>query len=331
MPQSVQPQFNVPFTISSDTEFSHLGYPDRQEHLHLSAEPKTASGPQTISVRFWGVRGSIASQGPDTIRYGGNTACVEVRLADDTVIIFDAGTGLRTLGTDLIAQSDPVKAHLFLSHVHWDHIQGLPFFAPAYVPSSELNIFGPAAGEQSLKQILSGQMQSPYFPITMDAMAARLSFRSLYDGSCVGLPGATVEARRLNHPGPTLGYRLTANGKVLVYATDNEPFGEDPRAQHLPSYSGLRRLAQDADVLIMDAQYTPEEYPMKVGWGHSTYMDALHLAQAANVKQLVLFHHDPSRSDHELDTIVTLCNAWSAKQHCHFTCAGAVEGAEFYF
>ena len=326
MPQSVCSQLNPLLDRPPASEGSPLEGMGLSSITRVTESPQSVSITPIMSVTFWGVRGSIASQGASTMRYGGNTSCVDVRLADGSVIIFDAGTGLHPLGNALLAPSDPVRAHLFISHLHWDHIQGLPFFAPAYIPSSTLTLLGPPTAERPLQQLLADQMRPPYFPVTMDAMAARLSFHHLYDGSHYRLPGATVEAHRLNHPRATLGYRLTVNDKILVYATDNEPYGDKTRAQHLPAPSGLLSLAKDADVLIMDAQYTPEEYPHKVGWGHSTYMDALRLAQAAHVKQLVLFHHDPSRSDHELDTIVTLCNAWSAKQGCDFTCVAAAEG-----
>ena len=276
MPQSIHPPFDPHLDIAPVAERSPFDCMSPLSVAGVSEAPQIASIPPTMSVTFWGVRGSIASQSSSPMRYGGNTSCVEVRLADGSVIIFDAGTGLHPLGHALLAQPDPVRAHLFISHLHWDHIQGLPFFAPAYIPSSTLTLLGPPTAERPLQQLLADQMRPPYFPVTMDAMAARLSFHHLYDGSHYRLPGATVEARRLNHPGATLGYRLTVNDKVLVYATDNEPYDDKTRAQHLPAPSGLLSLAKDADVLIMDAQYTPEEYAHKVGWGHSTYMDALY-------------------------------------------------------
>ena len=279
-----------------------------------------------ISLTFWGTRGSIPTPGPDTIRYGGNTSCLAVRLDDSTLIIFDAGTGIRPLGNALLAQPEPVRATLCLSHMHWDHIQGLPFFAPAYVDGTQLSILGPAADPLGLENILAGQMQRPYFPISMRAMTANLNFMTLTDGSVVTLPEATIKAVLLNHPGLTLGYRLTVHGKVLVYATDHEPFGDAAASKHLVHPSCLLHLARQADVLICDAQYTPEEYPYRVGWGHSTYLDALRIARQANVKRLVLFHHHPNRTDDELDAIVAQCTAWIERQGCTFTCLAAAEG-----
>ena len=263
------------------------------------------------------------------MRYGGNTSCVEVRLDDDTLIIFDAGTGIRALGQALLAQPGPVHAYLFLSHAHWDHIQGIPFFAPAYIAGTELTILGPEHGHLTLEKIVTGQMRSPYFPIPMHAMAAKIEFVKLEERSVVKLPnGATVEAGVLNHPGCTLGYRLTANGKVLAYTTDNEPFGETAASRHLVKPSRHTSLVRDADLLIQDAQYTPEEYaPHRLGWGHSTYLDALQIAQQAHVTRLVLFHHDPSHSDTDVDHIVARCQAQIAQQGLDLECLGAAEGA----
>jgi phosphoribosyl 1,2-cyclic phosphodiesterase len=282
-----------------------------------------------MQITFWGTRGSIAAPGPDTMRYGGNTSCVEVRLDDGTLVIFDAGTGIRQLGDMLLAQSVPVQTYLFLSHMHWDHIQGLPFFAPAYVKSTGLRILGPAGGLLSLEQSVCNQMCSPYFPIPMRAMAANIHFVELAEDSVFELPGATIEAGVLNHPDRSFGYRLTAGDRVLVYATDNEPFGGDPASHHLAHPSRLLQLARGADLLIQDAQYTPAEYIQRVGWGHSTYLDALRIAQQAGVKRLALFHHDPSHSDAEVDRIVARCRAWIKRRGLSLTCFGAAEGMQF--
>lgn len=281
-----------------------------------------------MQVTFWGTRGSIAVPGPDTMRYGGNTSCVEVRLDNGTVIIFDAGTGIRALGGTLLAQTKAVHAYLFLSHMHWDHIQGLPFFAPAYIDGTTLTILGPRVGPLSLEQSICDQMRSPYFPVPMHAMGADIRFVELAEGSVFTLPGATVEVGVLNHPGRSLGYRLVADGKVLVYATDNEPFGDAIASRHLTQPPSLVHLARHADFLIQDAQYTPEEYPKHLGWGHSTYLDALQLAQQAKVHQLILYHHDPSHSDTAIDHIVAKCHGWLAQQATALTCMAASEGLQ---
>ncbi len=281
-----------------------------------------------MQVRFWGTRGSIAAPGPTTMRYGGNTACVEVRLNDGTLIIFDAGTGIRALGQALLTQPKPIQAYLFLSHAHWDHIQGLPFFIPAYIGGTELTILGPEHDTLTLEEIVTGQMQTPYFPIPMHVMAATIKFVKLGEGQVFTLPnGTTVEAGQVNHPGCTLGYRLTAQGKVLAYTTDNEPFGDALASRHMVRPARHLALVQQADLLIQDAQYTPEEYaPQRIGWGHSTYLHAVQLAQQAHVKRLALFHHDPSHSDEDIDQILAHCREYIAQHHGALECVGAAEG-----
>jgi phosphoribosyl 1,2-cyclic phosphodiesterase len=248
---------------------------------------------KSLAVRFWGVRGSLASPGPHTLHTGGNTSCVEVDCAGEKVI-FDLGTGLRSLGDSLLKKG-PVKAHIFVSHYHWDHIAGLPFFAPAYDPKSELVIHGATRRGRDVRQILSGQMLDPYFPVDLGILSARLQFVTLNDGGLARLSkGLTVRAAELNHPGGALGFRLEYAGRVVVYATDFE-HGTDADER-------LVELAQDADLLIFDAQYTPAEYegkgePAKRGWGHSTYAVGADLASRAGVKKLALYHHAPNRDD----------------------------------
>lgn len=284
----------------------------------------------SMQVTFWGTRGSIAAPGPHTMHYGGNTSCVEVRLNDGTLVIFDAGTGIRPLGDALLAQSGPVRVYLFLSHSHWDHIQGIPFFVPGFIKGTELCILGPEHAELTLEKIVTDQMRSPYFPIPMHAMDAKIDFVKMSEGSIFTLPGgATVEACVVNHPGCALGYRLVAEGKVLVYTTDNEPFGPEPASRHLATPSRHLALAAGADLLIQDAQYTPEEYhPHRVGWGHSTYLDALHIATQTRAKQLVLFHHDPGHTDSAIDTIVQRCQVWIDEHKVSFACLAAAEGTQ---
>jgi phosphoribosyl 1,2-cyclic phosphodiesterase len=238
-------------------------------------------------VRFWGVRGSIAAPGPATAGVGGNTSCVEVRCGE-RLLILDAGTGLRALGDELMRRGER-RADLLLSHLHWDHIQGLPFFVPLYVPGSELSIHGPAWGHGGLGGALGRQMAAPGFPVEFTDVAAHVLLSELRHRSRLQSGEVTITAAKLNHPGGVLGYRLEAGGRSLVYATDTEHFEcIDP---------ALRELAEGADLLIYDAQYTPEEYPAKAGWGHSTFEAACQLARSAGVQQLALFHHDPRRDD----------------------------------
>lgn len=241
----------------------------------------------TFKVRFWGVRGSIAAPGPATAEVGGNTSCVEVRIGEQ-LFVLDAGTGLRGLGDELMQRGE-TRAELLLSHLHWDHIQGLPFFVPLYVPGTELTLHGPSFGDGGLQGALRRQMSSPGFPVELTDVAARLSLNELAHRSRTRRGDVTISAAKLNHPGGVLGYRLDYAGRSVVYATDTEHFEcIDPV---------LAELARGADVLIYDAQYTPQEYPGKAGWGHSTFEAAAKLAQHADVKRLCLFHHDPRRND----------------------------------
>jgi phosphoribosyl 1,2-cyclic phosphodiesterase len=245
-----------------------------------------------MRIKFWGVRGSIASPGPDTAEVGGNTSCVEVNCGE-TRLVLDAGTGLRRLGDALLA-GGPVDATLLLSHLHWDHIQGLPFFVPAYLRSTRLEVVGTGGGAASLRSVLAGQMTAPVFPVRLEELGADLRVREVRSGDAFDVGEAHVRAVRLNHPGGVLAYRIEHGGRSVVYATDTEHYAcVDP---------ALRALAEGADVLIYDSQYTPEEYRgdggrSKVGWGHSTYVAGAELARAAGVGRYVLFHHDPQRTD----------------------------------
>jgi phosphoribosyl 1,2-cyclic phosphodiesterase len=244
----------------------------------------------------------VPSPGPTTTKVGGNTSCVEVRCGDD-VLVLDGGTGLRALGDDLLRE-EPVHASILFSHLHWDHIQGIPFFAPLFRSTTALTLYGEAGG--SLEQILRGQMSGPCFPVRLDATAARLAFSTIP----VGPPGRRfrvgrhfqILAARLTHPGGVLGFRITALGRSIVYATDTE----HPADGELDP--ALLALAAHADVLVYDAQYTPDEYTgrdgvCRRGWGHSTWREGVRVARAAGVGQLVLTHHDPTHDDATVDAI----------------------------
>jgi phosphoribosyl 1,2-cyclic phosphodiesterase len=253
----------------------------------------------SLSIRFWGVRGSCPSPGPETASVGGNTSCVEV-VAGDTRIALDAGTGLRRLGVDLLARSrGPVELTVLLSHVHWDHIQGLPFFAPIYAPGTKVVLGGGVTGTP-LRDSLRRQMSAPNFPVDWNDLRSTLSYAELRDGACVPMGDATVTIARANHPDAVYAYRIEHGGRSVVYATDTEHYAcVDPR---------LAALASGADVVIYDAQYLPEEYageigPTRVGWGHSTYEAGVMLCRAAGARKLVLFHHDPMRTDEGVGAI----------------------------
>lgn len=250
-------------------------------------------------IRFWGVRGSIACPGPHTVRYGGNTSCIEMRVGGQ-LLIFDGGTGLRELGLKLLSEM-PLDATLFFTHSHWDHIQGFPFFVPAFVPSNKFNIYGAVAPDGStVEQRLNNQMLHPNFPVPLQIMGADLKFRDIEVGEVVEVEDIKVENTLLNHPGEAIGYRVSWKGKTAAYVTDTEHF-EDRLDEN------VLWLARDADVMIYDATYTDSEYynekSSKKGWGHSTWQEAVKVAKAANVKQLVIFHHDPLHNDDFMDEI----------------------------
>jgi phosphoribosyl 1,2-cyclic phosphodiesterase len=256
----------------------------------------------SMNIVFHGVRGSLASPGATTAQVGGNTSCVEV-VAGATRIVLDAGTGLRGLGEQLMrtpTAGDTHKTTILLSHVHWDHIQGLPFFTPIYVPGFEIDVISGPNGFMPLIEVLRRQMSPPFFPVAFDDLPSRLTAGDARPNTSFEVGEVTVTMAKLNHPDPVYGFRLDWCGTSVVYATDTEHYScVDP---------ALCKLAQGADVLIYDSQYTPEEYrgeigPSKVGWGHSTFEAAAELARMAEVSQLVLFHHDPRRHDADVERI----------------------------
>jgi phosphoribosyl 1,2-cyclic phosphodiesterase len=253
-----------------------------------------------MQMTFWGVRGSIPTPGPNTVQFGGNTSCVEVR-ANNAILIFDGGTGLRLLGKKLLKEM-PITAHMFFSHVHWDHIQGFPFFEPAFVAGNVFHLYGGNIVSRTLEETLAGQMDHPNYPVHLTAMGAKMVFRDLHEGETVEIDdGAGGKARVTtasgNHPQGVFAFRLEHEGKVLVYATDTEHY--EGRIDEK-----LVQLARGAQVLVYDAQYTPEEYAgtagtggPKKGWGHSTFEEGAKIARAAGAHRLVLFHHDPIQGD----------------------------------
>ena len=260
---------------------------------------KKGKGPVGLTVRCWGVRGSIPAPGATTAKYGGNTPCLEVRCGKDR-LIFDLGTGARVLGEENAGA--PMTGHIFCTHYHYDHLQGLPFFTPVFDPRSRFTIMGPTRSGRTVKDVLVGQMQQPYFPVTAEMVfRAKLDYRPFAEGDRHPIGEALVTALEVNHPGGNLSYRVDYRGKAVVFATDHE-HGTDRDGQ-------LEKFAHGADVMIYDAMYSEDEYrgksgTPKIGWGHSTWQAAAKIADAAQVKQLLLFHHDPTRTDKALDAIV---------------------------
>ena len=271
-----------------------------------------------MRIRFWGTRGSLPKPGKTTLRYGGNTSCVQVETSDGTLIVLDCGTGAHELGQALLASGPtPLRGHLLISHTHWDHIQGFPFFAPLFGAASEWDIYAPGGLGKRLEETLAGQMEYTYFPVTLEQLDATVRYHDLVEGS-FDIDHVRVTARYLNHPALTLGYRLEVGGASVVYAVDHEPHATVQADRTAPAVGpgGLPVHQEDrrhveflagADLLIHDATYTSEEYSERVGWGHSTVEYAVDIALAARARRLALFHHAPLRDDATLDRLVAQC------------------------
>ncbi|MCL2805792.1 MAG: MBL fold metallo-hydrolase [Treponema sp.] len=258
-----------------------------------------------LSVRFWGVRGSIPCPGPDTVIYGGNTSCIEIR-ADDRLLVVDLGSGARPLGDWLMANEFPknkkIKVDFFISHTHWDHIMGFPMFAPIYNPGAELRITGAVSEEtESLKKIFETQLSPNYWPIRVDELSAKIEYKEIRETTLDLGSGLTVTTKLLNHPTLCLGYRFNYKGKSAAFVFDHEPFKDEKENEKIIQF------LKGADVLIHDAQYTNEEYPNRIGWGHSSIDHAIETASKAGVKKLVLFHHEPTHSDGQLVQYESQC------------------------
>ena len=289
-----------------------------------------------MKVTFWGTRGSIASPGPDTVRYGGNTSCVEVR-AGGHVLIFDAGTGLRPLGISLLEEyrERPLAVHLFISHTHWDHIQGFPFFMPAYRQGTTIHIYGAPGQGKSLEKILRGQMEADYFPVGLADLAATIDVHE-FRAQGFEIGDVRVDATYLNHPAMNLAYRVSFGGRRLVYATDHEPYaqtldhlggrGAEGRQFGQRLDHALVEFAKGSDLYIGDAQYTDDEYSTRIGWGHSPLSATVELAIATESKTLALFHHDPMHGDEVVASMERIAREQIATRGATMHCFAAAEG-----
>jgi phosphoribosyl 1,2-cyclic phosphodiesterase len=258
-----------------------------------------------VKARVWGARGSVPAPGPETMRYGGNTSCVQLTLSDGTIVVLDAGTGIRCLGLDLPPSDRPL--HILLTHLHLDHIQGLMFFAPMFRRESEIVIYGPSdpsAPDLSLRDRIARYISAPLTPVEIRELPCHMSFREAEPTEWQIGP-ARVRAASVTHRGPTLGYRVSEGDASIVYMPDHEPGLGTPLDQLEDEWISGLDLARDADVLIHDAQYTDAEYPQHLGWGHSSMSDVLMLASRARARRLVAFHHDPLHSDDVLDEMAT--------------------------
>ncbi len=267
-----------------------------------------------MKVKFWGVRGSIASPGPKTVRYGGNTTCIEIRTDNNELIILDAGTGIFPLSQTLLSEL-PISANLLITHSHWDHIQGLPFFAPNFIPGNTLRLHGPfdPVSGLAIERVMSVQLQNSYFPVREEELKARIEYVTLEPNQAVHIGSAKVTPCLLNHPVIDFGYRVECNGKSVFFTGDHEP----PYNIYAPGDDAFNEYAlwveerslaidhalQGVDVLIADCSYTDSEYPAKKGWGHGTFSSSIASAHAAGAKVLYCTHHEPTRSDDALETV----------------------------
>lgn len=293
-----------------------------------------------MKIKFWGVRGSIPSPGPHTVVYGGNTTCIEVRTDDNELIILDAGTGIFPLSQSLLAEQ-PVTANVFITHSHWDHIQGLPFFLPNFVAGNRLRLHGafdPVCG-RGIERIMEVQLQYSYFPVREAEMKAQIDYVTLAPGQCVQVGSALVTPYLLNHPVINFGYRIDCGGKAVFFTGDHEP----PSNIYSPddeSYAEYQSLLDEkietilsgmrgVDVLIADCAYTAQEYPAKRGWGHGSFTSAMHMAQQAGVRLLYCTHHEPTRSDTALETAFREALSLHSAQSDMPECRLAREGASF--
>ncbi len=276
-----------------------------------------------VRFKFWGVRGSIATPGPTTVKYGGNTTCIEIRTDNNDLIILDAGTGIHMLGQALLKQL-PISAHIFITHTHWDHIQGLPFFSPIFIPGNHLNIYGgldPVTNE-GIERALSVQLQYSYFPIREAELNADIKYNTIKPGEVSAVGHAKITPTLLNHPVLNFGYRIDCDGQSIFFTGDYEPSfniyePDDSEYEEYQSFIDEQQkqiilAMKNVDVLIIDSSYTTEEYSAKKGWRHGTYDAAINLAKAANVKKLYFTHHEPTRTDEQLEQIYkTLLDKYS--------------------
>lgn len=277
-------------------------------------------------IEFWGVRGTLPVPGEHTIKYGGNTNCVTLSISKKHFFIFDAGSGIKRLSNHLLKQKRfPLSAKIFISHPHYDHINGIPFFAPLYMKGNEFEFLGSPAGDMSLENIISGQMDSIYFPITLKEFAAKISFHDLGEES-FHIDDVKVQTLLLNHPGKCLGYRIEYNNKIFCYVTDHELYLED-----LPYYNQfdadrIIQFISEADMLVMDTTYTDPEYAAKIGWGHSCVSRVVDIAHKAKVKLLCLYHHDPDQLDKDIDYKLQEANEILQSRNSNTRCISPKEG-----
>jgi phosphoribosyl 1,2-cyclic phosphodiesterase len=278
-----------------------------------------------MKVRIWGCRGSLTTSGRGVVRYGGYTTCVEVRLDDGTLLVIDSGSGIHNLGRAMLREPDLTEVYLLLTHSHWDHLTGFPFFTPAYLERYRIHVRGGPDAKSSLSNYLRHQMDPPYFPVEFDKLRAGFDFDADSERE-MAIGGATVIPVPLSHPNGGYGFKLVERGRSFVFLTDNEPGFSHPGGLREQDYIDV---ARGADLLLHDAQYSDEEYAGTTrGWGHSSYSAAIALALAAGARRLGTFHHDPDHDDGEVDRAVGLCRREARRQRARIGCFGAAEGME---
>ncbi len=279
-----------------------------------------------MKIKFWGTRGSIAVPGKDTTIYGGNTTCLEITLASERKVIVDAGTGIRALGDVLSSEREVVDVHLLITHIHWDHVLGFPFFAPIYNPSTRIIIDGFPTCMKGLRYTFDNKMGDGFFPIQFDDLRARIKYLDRINRGPLDLDGVLVDTIPLQHPQGGFGFRFREGEKTFIFLTDNELRDDAWTGRSPQDYA---EFCRDADILVHDAQYTPEEIADRRGWGHSDYLSVVRLALEANVKRLILFHHDPSRKDVQVMAMKVLCDDFVRKEGATLVVEAAMENSEF--
>jgi phosphoribosyl 1,2-cyclic phosphodiesterase len=278
-----------------------------------------------MKVRFWGTRGSIPVPGKDTINYGGNTTCAEITLESGRRVIIDSGTGIRALGDHLSSEEKAVDIHLLITHIHWDHVAGFPFFAPIHDPATKISVDGFPTCMKGLKIPFDNKMSNGFFPVKFDDLKAEINYLDKLNSGPLEVDGVVIDSIALRHPQGGFGFRFRDGKKTFVFLTDNELRKEMLGGNHAVDYVSF---CKDADLLVHDAQYTPEEIDERRGWGHSDYVSALNLASEAHAKRLILFHHDPSRKDPEIASIVAQCQELAGRNNDGIVIDAAKEGTE---
>ena len=278
-----------------------------------------------MKVKFWGTRGSVPVPGKDTIVYGGNTSCTEVTLESGRKVIIDSGTGIRPLGEHLSARGETVDIHLLITHIHWDHVLGFPFFAPIHDPTTKISVDGFPTCMKGLKIPFDNKMADGFFPVKFDDLEAEINYLDRLNRGPLEIDGVVIDSIPLQHPQGGFGFRFYDGEKTFVFLTDNELTKQIIDGRYPEDYIAF---CKDADILVHDAQYTPDEIDERRGWGHSDYINTLNLATEAHVKRLVLYHHDPSRKDREIDSIVAHCREIGGKNNNGIIIDAAKEGSE---